>query len=110
MPHRPVILLDRERNPIATADVECREDHYSGSVDLAQMPTPLRHLFEEYEEIVNGQVFGLLDQIEDRVDAAAMSVFFDGHERRTRDLQILPGLGRISFRVIDAPSGKDPRS
>ncbi len=102
MPHRSVTILDGERNPVATADVEFQEGHYSGSVNVDRMPEPLRQLFEEYEEIVNGQIFSLLDQVEDRIGAIPLSVVFDdGHASRAKDLQILPKGGTISFEVAE---------
>lgn len=98
MPRQAVTILDQDRNAIATAEVELRGIRYSGSIDLGQTPAPLRRLFAEYEEIVHGQVFSLLDQIEDQVAAASLIVSFeDGLEMPARNLQIFPEEGTISF-------------
>ena len=109
MPHRVVTLLDEDRMPIATADVDDKQGRCSGTVDVNHMPESLRRLFEEYEEIVSNQIFGLLDQIEDRINSIPLLVVFDdGVEARARDVQIFPRSGTISFEV--AESGVPNRS
>ena len=111
MPHETVTIFDGERTLLATAEVEPRDGCYSGPINLDRMPEPLRLLFEEYERIVNGQVFSLLDEIEDRIAAIPFSlVFDDGREAHPKDLQIFPGSALISFRVAEAVMlGGDPR-
>lgn len=95
-----VTLIDADRNVVARADVRFLDGFYSGSVDVNRMPEALRALFEEYEEIVNGQILSLLDRIEDRISAVPLVVVFDdGHESQAVDLQIFPGEGVISFKV-----------
>jgi hypothetical protein len=64
------------------------------------MPPEMRRTFEEYEEIVNDQVFGLLDEIEDRINALSLRVVFnEGCESLIEDLQIYPSVNKVSFRV-----------
>ena len=91
MSHEAVTIVDGNRNVVATADVEFQEGYYSGSADVDRMPEPIRRLFDEYEEIVNDQIFSLLDQIEDQIGAIPFLVVFDdGRESRVTDLQGLP--------------------
>lgn len=100
MPRQFVTIVDRDRNAVATGDVELRGDRYCGTVDAGPMPGPIREMFEGYEEIVNDQMFGLLDGIEDQIGQLRLAaVFGDGREVDVEDLQIFPGGGSLSFRV-----------
>jgi hypothetical protein len=64
------------------------------------MPAGMRRTFEEYEEIVNGQIFSLLDEIGDKVQSLSLRIVFaDGREARPDDLQIYPATGKVSFRA-----------
>jgi hypothetical protein len=102
MTHRSVTIIDRGRDVVATADVELLEDHYSGQVNIDRMSPSLRLLFEEYEDIVNDQVFSLLDQIEGRIGAISfVAIFDDGCEAFVKDLQIFPKGGSVAFRVAE---------
>ena len=102
MTNRSVTIIDRGRDVVAMADVELIGGHYSGRVDLNRMSPTLRRLFEEYEDVVNGQVFSLLDQVEDQIAALSLSAVFDeGCEASVEDLQIFPEEGTISFRVAE---------
>jgi hypothetical protein len=86
---------------VATALVEAKDGRFSGQIDLTPTPTSIRKLFEEYEEIVNGQMFSFLDGIEERIaDLALKVVFVEGREGSVEDLQIYPNTGRVSFRVV----------
>ena len=87
---------------MATADVEYHGAHYSGRVNIDRMSQPLRRLFEEDEDIVNDQVFSLLDQIEGRINAISfVAVFDDGCEAVVDALQIFPKNGTVAFRVAE---------
>jgi hypothetical protein len=102
MARQSVTIVDRGRDVVATADVEFLKDHYSGQVNIDRMSPPLRLLFEEYEEIVNDQVFSLLDQIEGQISAIPfVAVFDDGCEASVKDLQIFPRGGSVAFRVAE---------
>src|SRR5262249_42960573 len=96
----PVTLIDADRRVIATAQVAKEEGRYCGTIDLRPMPQETRRLFDEFEEIVNGQMFSFLDDIEDRIsDLSLRVVFGDGAEAPINAVQIYPGGGRISFRL-----------
>jgi hypothetical protein len=102
MLHEDITIVDGERNAVATAAVEFQKGVYSGSANMDRMPEPLRELFEQYEEIVNNQIFSLLDQIEDRIGDISFSVVFDdGRRFPIRDLQIFPEGGTVSFRMAE---------
>ena len=103
MPHRSVTIVDRGRDIVATADGDFQEGHYSGRVNIDRMAPLLRLLFEEYEDIVNDQVFSLLDRIEGRIGANSfVAVFDDGCEAPVEDLQIFPKEGTVTFRVAES--------
>ncbi len=98
-----VALIDRNRTVIATAQVAEQAGKLAGSVDLSAMPADALRKFEEYEEIVLGQMFSLLDDIETEIMNLALRVVWpDGHEAFT-DLQIYPSTGRVSFQVPANP-------
>ena len=101
MKSRTIQLLGSSRNVLATGQVVWEDDRYTGQLDLRSMPLPLRRNFEEFEELVNGQIFSLLDDIEQRIDDLAIKVVFDdGREALVEDLQIYPSTGLASFKVI----------
>lgn len=84
---------------LATAVVETRADRLMGAADLSDMPANWRRHFEEYERIVNGQIFSVLDDIEDQIRGLRLRVEFDDATAEVEDLQLFPSTGRISFRV-----------
>src|SRR5437879_2764131 len=107
MTNRTVTLLDRDHLVIATAQVSARADHFGGLADLGPMPASLRQMFDEYEEIVEGQVLSLLDEIEESIAGLGLKAVLEGgREVAIQDLQIYPSTCRISFAVVE-PAGAD---
>jgi hypothetical protein len=84
---RTVILIDASRNVLATARVADEGPHYGGTIDLGSTPPALRALFDEFEEVVNDQVFSLVDEIQSKID-----------------LQVFPSTGAVSFKVVRSPA------
>ena len=102
---RRVRLIDQDRMTLASAQVADDEGCFGGTVDLSSTPAPLRALFEEFEEIVDGQMFAFLDEIQGRIGASPVrAIFDDGGEFEVRDLQVYPTTGEISFRLADVAS------
>ena len=100
MTSRTVQFISYDRVPVATARVTDTAGFFSGSVDLSRMPSGLLQKFEEYEEIVGGQMFSLLDEIEEQINKLSLKVAFDeGWEAPLEDLQIYPSTKRVSFKV-----------
>src|SRR5947209_240722 len=98
-------IIDTCRTVVATAEVTKRGDRFAGRIDLTPMPSRLRQQFEEYEEIVNGQVFSLLDEIEQQISNFALKVVLeDGSEAALTDLQVYPSTGRVSFKIVKQPA------
>jgi len=97
-----VQLVDQQQRVVATAAVADDGVVFGGTINSASLPTSVRQLFEEYEEIVNGQMFSFLDEIERRIASLRLhAVFADGTEVALNDLQVYPTLGTISFKVAD---------
>jgi len=100
-----VRLVDRSRNVWAEAQIVEQDDHFGGIVDLRATPGPILTLFEEFEEVVNGQMFVFLDEIQGKIDSFSFRVIFnDGVEASVKDLQVFPSSGELSFRLADLPS------
>jgi hypothetical protein len=102
---RQVQFVDPDRVVLASAQVVDEGGHFGGTIDLHLMPAHLISLFEEFEEIVNGQMFAFLDEIQDKIGSIPIkAVFDDGEEVCVRDLQVFPGAGEVSFRLAGMSS------
>jgi hypothetical protein len=100
MSDKTVRIIEPGNNVLATAQVAEKDGGFAGSIDLRTMPVDLLRRFEAYEEIVNGQMFSLLDETEEEIRALALIVVFDeGREFPVEDLQIYPSVGRVSFKL-----------
>ncbi len=98
-------LVDESQTVLAEAQIVDEGDYFGGTVDLEKTPAPVRLLFEEFEEVVNGQMFAFLDNIQEKIDAIPIkAIFDDGLAISIRDLQVFPSTGDLSFRAKDAPS------
>jgi hypothetical protein len=90
---------------LATTQVADQGGYFGGTIDLRSTPAHLRALFEEFEEIVNGQMFVFLDEIQAKIGSLPIkAVFDDGFEVYVKDLQVFPSTGDISFRLAGVPS------
>ncbi len=75
-------------------------DHFEATIALDALPAQHLQLFAEFEELVEGQVFSLLDEIEAKVCAAGGRVQCDtGAVVPVCDLQVYPGTGSVSFKT-----------
>jgi hypothetical protein len=102
---RHVKLVDESRAVLATAEVADEGGYFGGTIDLRAAPAPLRALFDEFEEIVNGQMFAFLDEAQGKIDSLPIkAVFADGFEAPVKDLQVFPSASDVSFRLAGAPS------
>jgi hypothetical protein len=104
-------LIDSGRTVVATAQVTDENGLFSGSVALEPMPAAMRAKFEEYETIIQGQMFGLLDRVEDEIEQLNLkAVFPQGREEALTDLQLYPRTKRVSFRLQSVPIATRPAS
>lgn len=85
---------------IAIARVVNEVNYFDGTIDIDQMPPNLRSLFIEFEEIVNTQMFSLLDDVQQRIASFRIAASFDsGPVVAISDLHFYPGTGSLAFRV-----------
>lgn len=100
-----VKLIDVSGKIVATAAIADEGPHFGGTINLRATPAALRTLFDEFEETVNGQVFSCLDEVQKKIDAAAISaVFENGEQARIKDLQVYPSSGDVSFKLAKPAS------
>jgi hypothetical protein len=100
-----VRFIDAEGHVLATAQVTDEGTHFGGTVNLDGMPSTMRRVFDDFEEIVNGQMFSFLDEIEAKIRALPLRVLFgDAGEVPVRDLQIYPSTGDVSFKLAKEPN------
>ena len=105
MSTRTVKLIDQSRNVLAVARVAAEGDHYAGTIDLNCTPPALKALFTEFEEIVDGQMFSFLDEIQEKIGAVPITAVFDnGDEVHISDLQVFPSAGDVSFKGAAIPA------
>ena len=101
MSSQRVTIIDQSRQVVATAEVSEQGGYFAGRVDLSFMPAALQHQFEEYEEVVNQQMFSFLDEIEDKIESLLLKVVFaDGDVAQLADVQIYPSTKSVSFKVV----------
>jgi hypothetical protein len=95
-----VQIIDSSQNVVATAEVRDEGEYYGGLVNLDRMPQPLLSQFEEFESIVIGQMFSLLDRIVAEIEPTLFTAIFeDGRKFALEDLQIYPSDLTISFNI-----------
>jgi hypothetical protein len=100
MAHRPLYLIDQSAARFAALDVSLIGDHFEGTISLKATPPQLKRLFDEYEKIVEGQMFSLLDEIEQKLNALQIRTVFDnGSVMYVCDLQIFPSTSSVSFKT-----------
>ncbi|MFO0965079.1 MAG: hypothetical protein U0793_05760 [Gemmataceae bacterium] len=105
MASQATFLIDEAETKIGALDVDRAGELYSGTIDLKSAPPPIRTLFEKFEEMVEGQMFNLADEIEARIAGLHLKALFpSGKVAEIDDLQVFPSTGRVSFKV----SGKTP--
>src|SRR5688500_3869063 len=105
MNKQTVKLIDQSRNLVGVAQVSDEGAYFGGTIDLAETPSALRALFDEFEEIVNGQMLSFLDAIQERLAAPSPRAVFDtGREAYVRDLQVFPSTRDVSFKLAGVPA------
>ena len=100
MTTQPVYLVDQCSSRVAALNVEPVGDCYLGTICLDRTPADLKHLFEDFEENVEGQMFSLADEVEEKIAIIPLRVVFpDGAEAYVEDLQVYPSTKKVSFKV-----------
>jgi hypothetical protein len=97
---QPVYLIDEASRKIAALEVARDGDLYTGTICLDAVPPRLLHLFQEFEEFVEGQMFTLADEVEEKLAAVPLRVeFANGLDAVVEDLQVYPSTKRVSFKT-----------
>jgi hypothetical protein len=100
MTKRPMYLIDGSLRLLGNLEVSPVGNNYEGTIDFGHPPQEMRQLFTEFEEIVEGQMFSLLEQIEERIRAAQIqAIWNDGQNTPVEELQVFPSTGAVSFRA-----------
>lgn len=101
MSSQRVTIIDQSRQVVATAKVSEQDGCFAGRIDLSSMPATLQLQFQEYEEMVNQQMFSFLDDLEEKIETLFLkAVFADGNVEQLTDVQIYPSPKSVSFKVI----------
>ena len=102
MHQRPLYLSDHQSKRVALLDVKWQGEHFEGTISLETTPLPLVKLFARFEEIVEGQMFSLLGDVEEKIaELGLIVVFEDRSETEVTDLQVFPSTNAVSFSVLD---------
>ena len=100
MTTQPIYLVDQSSKRVAILHVAPNGDGYHGTICLDCTPSELKRLFEEFEENVEGQMFSLADEIEEKIGSIPLkAVLPNGVEVCVADLQVYPSTKRVSFKV-----------
>ncbi len=103
MTTQTICLVDQSSTRVALLNVRPIGDRYRGTICLDGTPPELKQLFEEFEETVEGQMFSLADEIEEKIGLIPLRVVFpDGMEAHVDDLQVYPSTKRVSFKIRQA--------
>ena len=93
-------LMGPSSTRIAALDVALTDDRYCGTICLDETPAYIKSLFDEFEEMVEAQVFSVADEIEEKIAAISLKVAFaNGTEAYAEDLEVYPSTKRVSFKV-----------
>ena len=93
-------LLGPTSARVAVLDVTLVGDLFSGTICLDATPPELEHHCQEFEEMVEGQVFEVADEIEEKIGKLRLRVAFaNGPEADVSDLQVYPSTKRVSFGI-----------
>ena len=93
-------LLDPSSAKVAVLDVTRIGDLFRGTICLDATPPELEQLFQEFEQMVEGQVFNVADEIEEKIGRLRLRVAFaNGPEVEVSDLQVYPSTKRVSFGI-----------
>lgn len=100
MNNNPTSIIDSSNHTVAILDVSREADRFEGTIQLTETPAHMLEIFKEFEEIVEGQILSLLDDVEAKVNSLSLRVRFkDESVAQVTDLQVYPGSGTVSFKT-----------
>ena len=95
-------IVDRHRQLVGTATVTNQGDGYSGEIDLSACPSDYRELFARWEQAVNDQLFGHLDELQAQIDKLELQIVARDGLISLVNVQIFPSSQRLSFQASAA--------
>lgn len=101
-----MFLIDSQKNILAKITVSKIDGNlYIGTITDDYLPDNIRQTFLRYQEIINGQMFSLLDDIETEISRFGLAVSQPDSLKPLKifDLQMMSD-GKISFRVSKTES------
>ena len=100
MSDRPIQLVDLSDNKVADLDVRLVDGTYRGTINLDATPAEMKALFQEYEELVESQIFNLADKVEQKIAMTDLcSISASGLIQLVTELRVYPSTGRVSFKI-----------
>jgi hypothetical protein len=93
-------LVDAQGNLIGMVRVSAEGGLWSGEIDLSSSAPSMVSLFTRLEELVNGQMLSLVDDVETEISQlGAQFLVADKEALPVEDLQIYPAQHEVSFRT-----------
>ncbi|MFP2905388.1 hypothetical protein ACLESD_10090 [Pyxidicoccus sp. 3LFB2] len=93
-------LVDAQGNLIGLVRVSMVDGLWSGKIDLTNSAPGIVSLFTQFEELVNGQMLPLVDDLEAEISQlGARLLVAEGEALPVGDLQIYPVQREVSFRT-----------
>lgn len=94
-------LVDAQGNLIGAVRVSAEGGLWSGEIDLTGSAPSIVSLFTRFEDLVNGQMLSLVDDLETYISKlGARLLVAEGDALSVSDLQIYPAQREVSFRTI----------
>lgn len=93
-------LVDAQGNLIGLVRVSMVGGVWSGEIDLTGSAPSIVSLFTRFEDLVNGQMLSLVDELEAEISQlGAQLLVAEGEALPVGDLQIYPAQREVSFRT-----------
>lgn len=93
-------LVDSQDNLIGVVRVSAEGGLWSGEIDLSGTAPSIVSLFTRFEELVNGQMLSLLDDVQTEISQLGAKFLVPEQEAlAVEDLQIYPAQRKVSFRT-----------
>ncbi|WP_044279737.1 hypothetical protein [Myxococcus stipitatus] len=93
-------MVDARGNLIGGVRVSEKGGRWSGDIDLGGTASSIVSLFTRFEEMVNGQMFSFLDEMEAEIRQLGVRLLTtEGTSLPVDDLQIYPAERVVSFRT-----------
>ncbi|WP_338866429.1 hypothetical protein [Myxococcus stipitatus] len=94
-------MVDAQGHLIGEVRVSAEGGLWSGEIDLRGTAPSIVSLFNQFEDVVNGQMLSFLDDLETEIrQLGARFLIAEGQALPVGDLQVYPELRVVSFRAV----------